>query len=180
MLTWVTLVLRVSGSADLRVQFLRGLHGFLSRKWTFLTFAFCENKYLMFSRTKFFSWPLKRKPNKMINTLKPTNCLSAFDHYFGLALKGLKHNICMFWHKLISEEWKWLAVDVKKYIYVIKKGYFISHQTVNNSPLTQPHSLFVNQLIPNCFLKDCPSIFGENFSGNLFFFFFLQMNCFKF
>ena len=65
-LTWVTLVLRVSGSGDLRAQFLRGLHGFLSRKWTFLTFAFCENNYLMFSRTKFFSWPLKRQPNKMV------------------------------------------------------------------------------------------------------------------
>ena len=35
----------------------------------------------------------KRQPHKMVNTLKqfePTNCLSVFDHFVGLALKGLK------------------------------------------------------------------------------------------
>ena len=40
--------------------------------------------------------PLSANPTKLSNTLKqfvgnlPTNCLSAFDHFVGLALKGLK------------------------------------------------------------------------------------------
>ena len=39
--------------------------------------------------------PLSAKPTKWLNTLKqfvgnlPTNCLSLFDHFVGLALKGL-------------------------------------------------------------------------------------------
>ena len=39
--------------------------------------------------------PLNANPTKWSNTLKqfvgklPTNCLSAFDHFVGLALKGL-------------------------------------------------------------------------------------------
>ena len=42
----------------------------------------------------FFS-PLGANPTKWLNTLKqfvgklPTNCLSVFDHFVGLALKGL-------------------------------------------------------------------------------------------
>ena len=41
--------------------------------------------------------PLSANPTKWSNTLKqlvgnlPTNCLSVFDHFVGLALKGLKH-----------------------------------------------------------------------------------------
>ena len=40
--------------------------------------------------------PLSANPTKLSNTLKqfvgklPTNCLSVFDHFVGLALKGLK------------------------------------------------------------------------------------------
>ena len=40
--------------------------------------------------------PLSANPTKWSNTLKqfvgnlPRNCLSVFDHFFGLALKGLK------------------------------------------------------------------------------------------
>ena len=43
--------------------------------------------------------PLSANPTKWSNTLKqfvdnlPTNCLSVFDHFVGLALKGLKSNI---------------------------------------------------------------------------------------
>ena len=39
--------------------------------------------------------PLSANPTKWLNTLKqfignlPTNCLSVFDHFVGLALKGL-------------------------------------------------------------------------------------------
>ena len=39
--------------------------------------------------------PLRANPTKWSNTLKqfvgilPTNCLSVFDHFVGLALKGL-------------------------------------------------------------------------------------------
>ena len=44
---------------------------------------------------QFFS-PLSANPTKWSNTLKqfvgnlPTNCLSVFDHFMNLALKGLK------------------------------------------------------------------------------------------
>ena len=40
--------------------------------------------------------PLSANPTKLWNTLKqfvgnlPTNCLSVFDHFLGLALKGLE------------------------------------------------------------------------------------------
>ena len=40
--------------------------------------------------------PLSANPTKWLNTLKqfvgklPTNCLSVFDHFLGLALKGLR------------------------------------------------------------------------------------------
>ena len=40
--------------------------------------------------------PLRANPTKWSNTLKqfagklPTNCLSVFDHFIGLALKGLR------------------------------------------------------------------------------------------
>ena len=42
------------------------------------------------------SFPLSANPTKWSNTLKqfvrnlPTNCLSVFDHFMNLALKGLK------------------------------------------------------------------------------------------
>ena len=42
-----------------------------------------------------FLYPLSANPTKWSNTLKqfvgnlPTNCLSVFDHFVGLALKGL-------------------------------------------------------------------------------------------
>ena len=42
------------------------------------------------------SLPFKRKPHKMVKYTqticrqKPTNCLSVFDHFVGLALKGLR------------------------------------------------------------------------------------------
>ena len=42
--------------------------------------------------------PLSANPTKWSNTLKqfvgkkPTNCLSVFDHFVGLALKGLIYN----------------------------------------------------------------------------------------
>ena len=42
------------------------------------------------------AWSFKHKPHKMvkhtqtIRRLLPTNCLSVFDHFVGLALKGLK------------------------------------------------------------------------------------------
>ena len=41
--------------------------------------------------------PLNANPTKWSNTLKqfvgnlPTNCLSRFDHYLGLALKGFRY-----------------------------------------------------------------------------------------
>ena len=43
--------------------------------------------------------PLNANPTKWSNTLKqfvgnlPTNCLSVFDHFVGLALKGLKTGV---------------------------------------------------------------------------------------
>ena len=46
---------------------------------------------------KFYVKPLSANPEKWSNTLKqlvgnlPTNCLSVFDHFMNLALKGLKH-----------------------------------------------------------------------------------------
>ena len=46
--------------------------------------------------------PLIINPTKWSNTLKqfvrnlPANCLSVFDHFVGLALKGLKYLICLF------------------------------------------------------------------------------------
>ena len=49
--------------------------------------------------------PLSANFTKWSNTLKqivgklPTNCLSVFDHFMGLALKGLKH------HNLKRNEW---------------------------------------------------------------------------
>ena len=45
--------------------------------------------------------PLSASPTKWSNTLKqfvgnlPTNCLSVFDHFMNLALKGLKENIAL-------------------------------------------------------------------------------------
>ena len=46
--------------------------------------------------------PLSANPTKWSNTLEefvgnlPTNCLSVFDHFMGLALKGLSHQPAMF------------------------------------------------------------------------------------
>ena len=49
---------------------------------------------------KFYTFnPLSANPTKWSNTLKqfvgnlPTNCLSVFDHFVKLALKGLSKNI---------------------------------------------------------------------------------------
>ena len=36
--------------------------------------------------------PLSATPTKWSNALLPTNCLSVFDHFVGLALKGLMRN----------------------------------------------------------------------------------------
>ena len=42
------------------------------------------------------AWPFKRQPHKMvkhtqtIRRQQPTNCLSVFDHFMRLALKGFK------------------------------------------------------------------------------------------
>ena len=56
--------------------------------------------------------PLSANPTKWSNTLKqfvgklPTNCLSVFDHFVGLALKGLisAKGLCLDWVYLgISE-----------------------------------------------------------------------------
>ena len=58
--------------------------------------------------------PLSANPTKWSNTLKkfigqlPTNCLSVFDHFVGLALKGLGLNFI------------WLAVVVKTDIQTLK------------------------------------------------------------
>ena len=59
-----------------------------SKGWKILLFILL---YLFY----FFN-PLSANPTKWSNTLKqfvgklPTNCLSGFDHFVGLALKGLK------------------------------------------------------------------------------------------
>ena len=50
---------------------------------------------IILSNTLFFCKPLSANPKKWSNTLKqfvgklPTNCLSVFEHFAGLALKGL-------------------------------------------------------------------------------------------
>ena len=50
--------------------------------------------FMLLTRKNFL--PLKRQPHKMvkhtqtIRWLLPTNCLSVFDHFVELALKGLK------------------------------------------------------------------------------------------
>ena len=55
----------------------------------------CELKYEYYYRTAKHFNPLSAKFIKWSNTLKqfvgnlPTNCLSVFDHFVGLALKGL-------------------------------------------------------------------------------------------
>ena len=54
--------------------------------------SFCARLYFDFSLFN----PLRAKITKWSNTLEqfvgnlPTNCLSVFDHFVGLALKGLK------------------------------------------------------------------------------------------
>ena len=48
-----------------------------------------------------YSYPLSANPTKWSNTLKqlvgnlPTNCLSVFDHFVKLALKGLRKKTIM-------------------------------------------------------------------------------------
>ena len=57
---------------------------------------------LAFQNTFFFFFInlLSANPTKWSNTLKqfvgklPTNCLSVFDHFVGLALEGLKKQFC--------------------------------------------------------------------------------------
>ena len=53
--------------------------------------------FLESSITYIFFKPIKRKYHKMLkNTLKlPTNCLSMFDHFLVLALKGLRNGKCL-------------------------------------------------------------------------------------
>ena len=62
-----------------------------------------QNDYLKWTgrtlkRTEsFFGFPLNplsANPTKWSNTLLPTNCLSVFDHFVGLALEGLKYYPC--------------------------------------------------------------------------------------
>ena len=58
-----------------------------------LLLEYMQNKTLLWQDKQFNS--LSAKPTKWLNTLKqfvlPTNCLSVFDHFVGLVLKGLKH-----------------------------------------------------------------------------------------
>ena len=57
--------------------------------------------------------PFKRQPHKILNTLKqfigklPINSLSVFDHFVGLALKGLTHFTSVF-HS--STTWKYQKI----------------------------------------------------------------------
>ena len=58
-----------------------------------LLLEYMQNKILLWQDKQFNS--LSAKPTKWLNTLKqfvlPTSCLSVFDHFVGLVLKGLKH-----------------------------------------------------------------------------------------
>ena len=51
--------------------------------------------------------PLSANPEKWSNTLKqfvrkfPTNCLSVFDHFMNLALKGLRINEADYYNEII-------------------------------------------------------------------------------
>ena len=51
-------------------------------------------KTIVFAKKRHIINPLSANPRKWSNTLKqfvgklPTNCLSVFDHFMGLALKG--------------------------------------------------------------------------------------------
>ena len=72
----------------------------MHHEWSFFQLVFMWYRILSWERNgskilwKFFN-PLSAKPRKWSDTLKqfvgklPTNCLSAFDHFLGLALKGL-------------------------------------------------------------------------------------------
>ena len=59
-------------------------------------FLFYENNTLLEDSVIFHTNPLSANPEKWSNTLKqivgnlPTICLSVFDHFMNLALKGLK------------------------------------------------------------------------------------------
>ena len=46
--------------------------------------------------------PLSANPIKWSNTLKPTNCLSVFDYFVGLALEGLSL-LTLFYSTLSTE-----------------------------------------------------------------------------
>ena len=62
-------------------------HVFLNEfKIAYLDSVFCRSSRLRTSN------PLSVNPTKGSNTLKqlPTNCLSLFDHFMGLVLKGLR------------------------------------------------------------------------------------------
>ena len=56
--------------------------------------SFPQFKQILFILMRY---PFKRQPHhlakhtQIIRRLLPTNCLSVFDHFVGLALKGLKH-----------------------------------------------------------------------------------------
>ena len=75
------------------------LNGFIfSRFWASecskFIFIFYENRWWFIEDIEYFN-PLSANPTKWPNTLKqfvgnlPTNCLSAFDHFLKLVLKGL-------------------------------------------------------------------------------------------
>ena len=60
--------------------------------------------------TKLHFNPLRANPTKWSNTLKqfvgnlPTNCLSVFEHFLKLGLKGLKSLYICFWFQIMSEQ----------------------------------------------------------------------------
>ena len=69
------------------------------REHVVLRFKSCGNPWEC-SRLQIRLNPLSANPIKQLNTLKqfvgnlPTNCLSVFDHFMGLMLKGLMHSTC--------------------------------------------------------------------------------------
>ena len=96
------------------------------------------------SKAKYLTWnsvrlnPLSANPTKWSNTLKkfvfilPTNCLSVFDHFVKLVLKGLslwRRPACQILPKaLISSATAWVTPDLLKALAVLsdttKEWYF--------------------------------------------------------
>ena len=75
---------------------------------TSLRNGLCASDLKTFLEVKAFN-PFRANPTKWSNTLKqfvgklPTNCLSVFDHFVGLALKGLSEPELKFINSLIVE-----------------------------------------------------------------------------